>query len=89
MGGILLLLLVGLAAYAIWRGEKEKSYKDDSEYVPIPPTPKPVPARENPLTYVTMYKFDSAKNIKACRFCDGEIPTGANRCGICGEKIDA
>ena len=84
---ILMLFVVGVVILVVkWL----QTDSDDSGTIKKPtPEPKPIPVEEKAPDFVTVYQMSSVKNVKICRFCDGENPVGANVCGICGEEIDA
>ena len=91
-GGWLILLVFAVAIVVI---VNKFLHSDSEEFSPAPtpkppkPEPKPILVQEKKLDYVTIYEFNPVKNIKVCRFCDGENPIDSHQCGICGEEIDA
>lgn len=90
-GWLILLFFAAAIAIIIYKWLQTDYDESGSEVTPKPPTPapEPIPVQEKQPVYVTVYEFNPAKNIKVCRFCDGENPMDAHRCGICGEEIDA
>ena len=89
-GWLILLFFVGAIVVIIfkWLITDDES---GSEIPPKPPTPEPkqIPVQKEQQNYVTIYEFNSVKNVKICRYCDGENPMDAHQCCICGEEIDA
>ena len=90
-GWLILLFFAAAIVVIIYKWLQTDHYGSGSEYRLKPPTPepKPIPVEKEQLNYVTIYEFNHAKNRKICRYCDGENPMDAYRCGICGEEIDA
>lgn len=89
-GGWLILLFFVVAIVVIiykWLVTDDESETEITPKLPTP-EPKPIPVQKEQPNYVTIYEFNPAKNMKTCRYCDGENPMDAHRCGICGEEID-
>lgn len=90
-GWVILLIFVAIIIVMVFKwlqtdydsGGSEIPSKETKSETPI------IPVHEKKADYVTIYEFSPKKNVKVCRYCDGENPLDANHCGICGEEIDA
>ena len=89
-GWLILLFFAAAIVVIIYKWLQTEDDPGGSEITPKPPKPepKPIPVQKEQPNYVTIYEFNPAKNMKTCRYCDGENPMDAHRCGICGEEID-
>ncbi len=93
LGVVIFLVFIAIIVFLIVKyiqadretksGEETTDYSDYYKKSVIVPEKKPqLPS------YAAIYEYNSRRNVKICRCCDGENPVPATRCEICGEQIN-